>query len=787
MKSILSRKSFENGLLIALTIIISFPELLPYFGPGIDSPLMWVFNHAFATDLSIAKDINFPHGPLAFLLYPLPIGNNLMITGLCYILLQFIVGFNLLKLHELGGATTRVAVFAILVVLFHLFHFQYLAILCIASCFYLYLLTEKNGYAILGIVLSAFALFIKSYMGIISFLFFASFIALVFFAQKKYKQGFSLALIYPFSLLIISLLLFGTLSALPNYLYGIKELASDNSTAVSYYPDNNWFQLAAAFIFAIAPLILLRIKKSNLLYLLFLLPAFAAWKHGMAREDFTHLRGLLNFAMIFFSLLFLAIPKQQKIIGVCAVAFFCFFFFNYKNAVNYRPLEVTLFRANAFKEFFFDHKAYKALNNQISQSELKASKLSDDFITKMAKETTDIYPWDYSYIPANNLVWRARPILHNYASYSSWLDGRNASHFRSNKAPKQILWQAGAGRIYSYDDYRNDMEGIDYRYLLNDEPKSLIALLENYQYVLHDQDHLLIQKRLESKITETSMISKEESTWNEWIAVPKHKGILRAKVKMNHSIRGKMKSFLYKDEASFIYYKLENGDILRYRMVPKNAEDGLWINPFILQPCNDYFESPVVAILFKNTNIKMMTDEIQISWEQVLGVDPMLDFFGKKNSGKPKVLIDELNQIEKSNTAFWKFGAEAISEEEFYSMPHSNLVKAQDYSTTFNYTLDSIPSQKAVSITMGFWIKAAIETPAKMVLDINSKEGTDVYWTANPIKDFIHIENDWQYAIMKKEVTFTDTLPKQFSAYIWNDGNTPLFVDDFSVRIESLD
>jgi len=181
----------------------------------------------------------------------------------------------------------------------------------------------------------------------------------------------------------------------------------------------------------------------------------------------------------------------------------------------------------------------------------------------------------------------------------------------------------------------------------------------------------------------------------------------------------------------------------------------------------------------------MMTDEIQISWEQITGIDPLVDFFGKKISTKPEVLIQDVNQVENSNTTLWKFGADGISDQEFYSMPHSNLVKAQDYSTTFNFTLDSIPNQLSVTVTMGFWIKAAIETPAKMVLDINSKEGADVYWTANPIKDFIHIENEWQYAIMKKEVVFNDRLPKQFSAYIWNEGNETLFVDDFSVRIES--
>ena len=568
---------------------------------------------------------------------------------------------------------------------------------------------------------------------------------------------------------------------------GIKELASDNSTAVSYYPDNNWFQLTMAFIFAIIPAFLLKVKKSNLLYLIFLLPAFAAWKHGMAREDFTHLRGLLNFGMIFFSLLFLAIPKKQLIIGVCAAAFFCFFFFNYKNGYNYRPLEVSLFRVNAFKEFFFDHAAYKERNQQLTENKLKASKLSNDFLLKMKDKTTDIYPWDYSYIPANNLTWKPRPILHNYASYSSWLDGRNAEHFASNSAPQQILWQAGAGRIYSYDDFRNDMEGIDYRYLLNDEPKSLISFIENYQFSFSDQDHFLLEKRKVAKKLSSTILTEETGGWNQWIKVPEIKeGILRAKIEMVHSFKGRIKSFFYKDEASFIYYKLANGDILRYRMVPKNAADGLWINPFILQPCNDFHESPVVAILFKNTNVNMMKEGIQISWEQFTGADPLSEFFGKKNQIQNNVIFEDLNQIENRNTSIWSLSEEGITDIEHYSAPHANMVEAQNYSTTFRYSIDSTFNDASILISMGFWIKAKLNTPSKMILEVKSAEGENLFWTANPVKGFLHIENEWQYAIMKKEIEFGAKGPKKISAYVWNAGQTPIYIDDFSVRVENI-
>src|SRR5687767_339497 len=62
-------KAFILGLLV---VIGTFPENDWTFSPGIDPPLTWLYNHLFIQDFGQALNIVFPHGPLAFFMYPLP-------------------------------------------------------------------------------------------------------------------------------------------------------------------------------------------------------------------------------------------------------------------------------------------------------------------------------------------------------------------------------------------------------------------------------------------------------------------------------------------------------------------------------------------------------------------------------------------------------------------------------------------------------------------------------------------------------------------------------------------
>src|SRR5690554_7715176 len=78
------RKELDFGfkaLILGLMLIVgTFPANDWSFSVGIDPPLQWVFNFLFEHNLELGKNIIFPHGPLAFLMYPL--SENILLTTL---------------------------------------------------------------------------------------------------------------------------------------------------------------------------------------------------------------------------------------------------------------------------------------------------------------------------------------------------------------------------------------------------------------------------------------------------------------------------------------------------------------------------------------------------------------------------------------------------------------------------------------------------------------------------------------------------------------------------------
>ena len=80
----LKANDFFTAIIICLLVIIgTFIENDWSFRNGIDSPLSWVFNFLYETGPTLGKHIVFPHGPLAFLMYPLPenIGLTILIIS----------------------------------------------------------------------------------------------------------------------------------------------------------------------------------------------------------------------------------------------------------------------------------------------------------------------------------------------------------------------------------------------------------------------------------------------------------------------------------------------------------------------------------------------------------------------------------------------------------------------------------------------------------------------------------------------------------------------------------
>ena len=65
----------------ALLVVLTFPRLDVVSDVGVDNSLAWAFNHLFSTGLDQASHLVFPHGPLAFIMYPQALGGDLGAVG----------------------------------------------------------------------------------------------------------------------------------------------------------------------------------------------------------------------------------------------------------------------------------------------------------------------------------------------------------------------------------------------------------------------------------------------------------------------------------------------------------------------------------------------------------------------------------------------------------------------------------------------------------------------------------------------------------------------------------
>jgi hypothetical protein len=411
-----------------------------------------------------------------------------------------------------------------------------------------------------------------------------------------------------------------------------------------------------------------------------------------------------------------------------------------------------------------------------------------------------VYPWDYSFIPANNPNWEPRPVIHSYAAYTHWLDEQNSTHFKSGKAPRFVIWEL---EKETPDLNGGNLESVDNRYLLNDEPQTIHTLLSNYQLHTKSNKLLLFEKNTTKQLAVPQIIGRANATWDQWIDVPAVKdGLLRAKIKLYKNIAGKLKSTFYKDEETYVYLLLTTNEIILYKIIPRNAADGIWINPLVLHPENEYAEPLVKKILLKNSNKKHMAGSIEIEWEhtEIFATNKVVtpsadnnivDTFKKAyqlfHKHKPMPLTD--NKIFKNNISDftsvqgWTFEKEAITKSDFYSPPFSNLILPYKFSTTFSFIIDSTGIKNLAAVIGKVWIKSLKTTQAQLVISVEYNQ-QPVLWQGLPIKNFIIDERGWNYAYLKVPINTTEIKAgSKLSFYIWNNDASKIMADDFEVNI----
>jgi hypothetical protein len=215
---------------------------------------------------------------------------------------------------------------------------------------------------------------------------------------------------------------------------------------------------------------------------------------------------------------------------------------------------------------------------QTSRELTVRDRLPRRFRQRIGRECVGIYPWNASLVYANDLRWCPRPVFQSYTAYTPWLDRQNSRALGGRRAPPFVLWTLGP----LDHPWTSPQWSIDARYLLSDEPLTVLELLRRYRPVDLSARAALLQRSPAPLYARPRILREVRGAWDRWLAVPRAAGaIVRARVHARRTLSGWLRRNLLWERPTHVTYAFRGGGQVRHRFVLDNAPSGLWIQPYV--------------------------------------------------------------------------------------------------------------------------------------------------------------------------------------------------------------
>lgn len=772
--TIASKENLKKGIITIAIFIPTFLKFEPDFTTGLDSPYMWALNFLFLNNYEFLKHLIFPIGILGFLKHPVVVGNCVLYALIFFSLVKLLFIFLMLKLAQAQSLHRWVFNASMVLIAAVFINFDFAIIGCTVLLLYFFSRSKKWSNFILAVLLSSIGLFIKSSIGVNSIGVIFVYLIYDYYLQRNIKQTTILAAISAGVFLIVGLSIFQSFNLFVNAVWSILMLVKGYSSALALFPDNSWILLTLFFLTIISIPLLFKEKESRMFFYLMLFPFFLMWKHSILREEPSHYSMILGFCILFWAIVIVSVNRIKPIHAIIPIISIGVLWGNLIFIDSNARFNINLSGVKNFAEVVFDYKGFIEKNQRISAESIKPSVLSKGMLQEIGKSTIDFYPWDFSYVPANELNWKPRTTLQSGA-FSNWLDLQSAQNFKKSTGPEFIL-------LHQVDDWNYGLLGSnDGRHMLSEEPQTIIEIFNRYSIVRKEDGLLLLKKDSIDKLLPSIIVKTDTTTWNKWVEVPLFDdAIVRAKLSCKGNLINKLKTFFYKGEALFVDLKLDDGREISYGIVESSAKDGIWVNPFIQNPFNNIIEPKVVGIRFRCSNTLMYRSTLTINWEKI-GINnssesnAALTLFGKNQSEQKETLIERC------------FDFEEIANDKFtnkisHSGSTSNIVPADGFSQGYEFLLDTIwnDSISAIDVEASVYYNSYNVKNCVLVLSLEKSEGND-FWESRKLQIST---NDWNYAFIKKRINKIEHGKGLFKVYVCNPNKTKgsIYIDDLKVR-----
>ncbi|MBM9577821.1 hypothetical protein JWG45_11745 [Leptospira sp. 201903070] len=312
------RKGIRYVLVFLFSVVIYLFSIHQIGGPiqsGLDESYVIAINKYFANIEYARIPIFFSYGPLGFLVVPLPIGSNIIISTLFWnsFLFFFILSslsIILLRINKINFVTASIQFF-LCVWIVNASEIRFLPFLLLSNLLILdkFVLKEEKYFLILpALFIGIIGFFMGSYFVALFGYFFPLFVSNIW--KKQWKKIIIFALFLILNLFLFRFLIYRDFNIFIN-LISILEFSIGNAYSMTIGADTfSWWLL----LLCVIPFFLfLLFRKSEISYyfLISFVPLFLIFKYAFTRID--HISHFFNFlAAVLVNMMILALIKAPE-------------------------------------------------------------------------------------------------------------------------------------------------------------------------------------------------------------------------------------------------------------------------------------------------------------------------------------------------------------------------------------------------------------------------------------------------------------------------------------------
>ncbi len=191
----------------------------------------------------------------------------------------------------------------------------------------------------------------------------------------------------------------------------------------------------------------------------------------------------------------------------------------------------------------------------------------------------------------------------------------------------------------------------------------------------------------------------------------------------------------------------------------------------IYTPYNDFISK--TKIIWNNGRIsicKLNESEINQSLMEYIGLNEM------------NPIVEKKMNYDSPNTDSWE---NLNSTEEFYFSGKKCGILSSDMTYGLTYKTKNLPvirSKNSFLLFQSYFFHDDSFTDVELVLSIH-ENGENIYYKTYNLKHLLKNKNSWEKVNLTFELPKVNRNDYEFSLFLWNTGNTKLYVDDFEFKI----